>query len=83
MATPVLGDRDSKTFTVYQALDRAFANRISRCFDSMCDTFEEEHATALFLQRFKTATDMWNEARTAIEQEYPTSVTAQQLPVID
>jgi hypothetical protein len=49
----------------------------------MCDTFEEEHTTALFLQRFKTATDMWNAARTAIEQEYPASVNAQQLPVIE
>jgi hypothetical protein len=44
MVTPVLGDRDSKTFTVYQALDQAFVNRISRCFDSLCDTFEDDQA---------------------------------------
>ena len=41
--------------TVYQALDRAFANRISRCFNSMCDTFEEDHATALFLQQVQNS----------------------------
>jgi hypothetical protein len=67
----VLGDRDSKEFTVYSALDQAFANRVSRCFDSLCDSFEDDQATTLFLQRFKTATDMWNAARAAIEAEFP------------
>jgi hypothetical protein len=38
---------------LYSALDRAFVNRISRIFDSMCDTFEEEHATALFQIRYR------------------------------
>ena len=60
-----------KTFIAYQALDRAFENRISRRFDSMCDTFEDDHSTALFLHRFRTATDMWNTAKAAIEAEYP------------
>ena len=30
-----------------------FANRISRCFDSLCDNFEEENAVRLFVDRFK------------------------------
>ena len=80
MTTPVLGDRDSKTFTVYQALAQAFANRVSRCFDSLCDSFEDDQATTLFLQRFKTATDCWNQARTAIAEEYPAGLAATQLP---
>jgi hypothetical protein len=67
MATAVNGDRDSKKVLVYQALDQAFANRVSRCFDSLCGTFEDEQAVRLFVDRFKTATDMWNAAKTAIE----------------
>ena len=65
------GDRASKAPAVLAALDAAFADRISRCFDSMCDTSEEEHAVRLFLDRFKVATDMWNQAKAAVEQEYP------------
>jgi hypothetical protein len=65
------GDRASKAPAVLAALDAAFADRISRCFDSMCDTFEDEQATALFMQRFKQATDAWNVAKAAVELEYP------------
>ena len=76
MATPVLGDRDSKTFIVYSALDQAFANRISRCFNSLCDTFEEDQAVTLFLQRFRTATDVWNAGKAAIAAEYPAGLSS-------
>ena len=72
MVTAVKGDRESKEAAVYQALDQAFINRISRCFDSMCDSTDfPDQAAARFLYHFKHATDMWNEAKTAIEQEYP------------
>ena len=77
------GDRSSKAPAVLAALDKAFADRVSRIFDAMCDFPEPDQAAAFFIQRFKQATDCWNEARIAIEQEYPKSVTAQQLPVID
>jgi hypothetical protein len=65
---------------VLAALDAAFADRVSRIFDAMCDYPEPSEAAAFFVSRFKQATDCWNEARVAIEQEYPASVTAAQLP---
>jgi hypothetical protein len=36
-----------------------------------------------FMQGFRKATDKWNDAKIAIEQEYPKSVGVQQLPVIE
>jgi hypothetical protein len=56
--------------------DRAFANRISRCFDSLCDNFEDEQAVRLFVDRFKRATDAWNAASNAVAQEYPKGLVA-------
>ena len=71
MATQVKGDRASKQAAVYQALGQAFINRISRCSDAMCDNTDPEQAIASFVQRFKAATDRWNEAKAAIEAEDP------------
>jgi hypothetical protein len=71
MATVVKGDRESKSVTVFAALDRAFFDRVSRIFDTMCDYHEPSEAAAWFVERFKTATDKWNECKAAIEQEYP------------
>jgi hypothetical protein len=71
MVTAVKGDRASKELAVYQALDQAFVNRVSRLFDAMCDNTDPDRAAPLFMQRFRTATDKWNEAKTAIEAGYP------------
>jgi hypothetical protein len=71
MVPPVKGDRASKEATVYQALDQAFINRISRCFDEMCITSDPEQAAREFVQRFRNATDTWNAAKIALEEEYP------------
>ena len=46
MVTAVKGDRESKEAAVYQALDQAFINRISRIFDAMCDSSEPDQAAA-------------------------------------
>jgi hypothetical protein len=71
MVTPVKGDRESKEVTVYQALDQAFVNRVSRLFDAMYDNTDPDRAITSFVQRFKAATDMWNTAKAAIEAGYP------------
>ena len=83
MATAVKGDREGKQAAVDRALDQAFFDRVSRCFDSLCTNFEDEQAVRLFVQRFKTATDQWNAARHAIVQEYPVGLAATQLPAED
>ena len=70
MATPVLGDRESKEAVVYKTIDLAFSDRVSKIFDSLCGNFEEANSVRLFLDRFKTATSAWTAARNAISQEY-------------
>jgi hypothetical protein len=37
MVTAVKGDGHPKMLAVYQALDQAFVNRVSRLFDAMCN----------------------------------------------
>lgn len=76
MVTVVRGDREGRQAAVDRAIDAAFESRISRCFDSLCDTFEEPQSVMLFMQRFKTATDMWNAVRNAVETEYPKGFVA-------
>ena len=71
MATPSPRQPGLEDIYCLSGARQAFANRVSRCFNSLCDTFEDDHATALFLQRFRTATVMWNTAKAAIEAEYP------------
>ena len=70
------GDREAKQAAVDRALDQAFTNRISRAFDSLCDTAQEEHAVQRFVDRFKTATDMWNAVSSAVQEEYPKGFVA-------
>ena len=77
------GDRELAPTTVFSALDRAFADRVSKLFDQMCGAANPSQATAAFMREFQKAADNWNEARTAIEREYPKSVVAQQLSVIE
>jgi hypothetical protein len=65
---------------VYQALDQAFVNRVSRLLDAMCNNTDPDRAAPLFMQRFRTATDKWNEAKAAIEAGYPESCAQLAVP---
>ena len=70
MATPVLGDRESKEAAVYKTIALAFSDRVSKIFDSLCVGIEDDNAVRLFLDRFKVAASAWTMARDAISEEY-------------
>jgi hypothetical protein len=72
MGTPIRGDRDAKTRAAYMALDFAFNTRIASIFDLMTLQMrsDPDRAAKRFVEKFITATDAWDLAKTALDAEY-------------